>query len=120
MQISNFIICGLLSAAIYYIFLYIGTELSEFNNYIVITAAFTISSSFNFFYNKNFTFKSRKKIGVEIMKYSLVLFISYLFNMFIIFILMEKLHFNIYFSSGLAIGIIATFRYISSKYFVYI
>jgi putative flippase GtrA len=119
MQLQNFIICGLLSASIYYIILFIGIELFEYSNYYLVTFAYIISSSFNFFYNKKITFKSNNNINKEIFKYILILFLSYFFNILIIFTVIEVLNFNMYSGSAVAIGTLAILRYICSKYFIY-
>jgi putative flippase GtrA len=119
MQISNFIICGFLSAIIYFLLLFIFKEFFNLDYYLVITFSYLFSSTFNFFYNKNITFKSSKNIDIEIIKFIIVLIISYFINLLIIYIFSSYLNLNLYISSVFAIAIIALFKYLSSKLFIY-
>ena len=118
-QLINFLIAGSLSAIVYYVSLFIMLKFEVSNN-TSITFGFITSSIFNFFYNRNITFSSKKsKLNLQIIKYLLMLGFSYLLNISIINLLIISYNANIYIASALTIGMITCLRFLISKHFVY-
>lgn len=120
LQISNFFICGILSAGIYYASLYLSIELLKIRDLIAVTLSHIISSIFNFYYNKFITFKCYSGIvQVQIFKYIFILFLNYFCNLLIIYNLIERFSLNIYISSAFSILLLAFIKFFLSKYFIY-
>lgn len=118
-ELINFIICGLLSAAIYFTVLAFLIEVFNLDSLIAYSFSYIISSIFNFFYNKKITFKSDKSTLLELIKYLIMLGISYTVGVYIIKILTINFGISIYISSIVSIALTTIFRFLVSKKVVY-
>jgi len=118
-ELINFIICGLLSAAIYFTVLALLIEVFNLDSLIAYSFSYIISSIFNFLYNKKITFKSDKSIFLELIKYLIMLGISYTVGVYIIKILTINFGISIYISSIVSIALTTIFRFLVSKKVVY-
>lgn len=116
-EILHFILCGILSALIYFVTLFIEIEILSIKELTSITISFSLSSLFNFLYNRTYTFKKKNLLNKQITNYLLMLGISYLITVFIIKSLCYFL--NLYFLSVISILTSAIFRFIFSKKIVY-
>lgn len=118
-ELINFIICGAVSAAIYFAMLALLVEALKFDGLISYSISYCISSTFNFFYNKKVTFKSKNGAFLELIKYLIMLGISYVLGLYIIKVVTISLGISIYISSLVSIGLTTVFRFIASKKVVY-
>jgi len=118
-KLINFIICGILSAGIYFATLALLIEGLNMGTLTSYSISYVVSSSFNFIYNKKITFMSNNFIVFELIKYLIMLGLSYTIGVAIIKIVTINLGVSIYISSFISIGFTTIFRYIISKNFVY-
>ena len=118
-ELINFIICGTVSAAIYFSILALLFEILKFNELISYSISYFISSAFNFFYNKKITFKSKNGALFELIKYLIMLGTSYLLGLYIIKVITISFGVSIYIASLVTIGLTTIFRFIASKKVVY-
>ncbi len=118
-EIIFFIICGALSAGIYFVVLGIFFEVIKFNIVYSYSIAFCASSYFNFIFNRKFTFKKNKNLKKQFIKYLVMLACSYLIGLVTIELLSNYLQISIYISSLISIVFTATFRFLVSKFIVY-
>jgi putative flippase GtrA len=118
-EIAFFIICGALSAGIYFAVVAILYEVLKLSINYSYTIAYCTSSYFNFIFNRKFTFKKSKNIEKQFIKYIVMLVFSYVIGLFIIEILSNKLKISIYISSILSIAFTSSLRFLASKFVVY-
>ena len=119
-QISYFAIVGGISAGIYFLALAVLLEYFSFGNRIAVSVAFVISTCFNFFANRNFTFKQRHSCVVNhTKKYLIMLLVSYAFTMLIVEFGVSVFNQSAYISSVAAIVLSAFLRFTLSKLWVF-
>jgi len=117
---SSFIkygIVGIVSVIIDYSILFLMYSLLDFDKNISITVGFFGSSIFNFLMHKKFTFLSKNDIKLEVVKYLIMVSISYLLTIIIINILLKFT--NLYISKLISLIFIYLYGYLMSKFFVY-
>lgn len=117
----HYIVCGLISASIYFLILFLLHNFLFVSNTIFsVSISFLASSSFNFFYNRIITFNSiGSSILFQLLKYSMMLLISYIIHILFIYLLHDILYIDIFISSFITICITTIIRYYISLTFVY-
>lgn len=119
-EVFNFVFCGITSAALYFIVLYVMDSVFQFPLAVNFTTAYIISSTYNFAYNKIITFDAGKaKIVKHGLGYLLMLTISYFSNLLVIEFLVFRASLGIYSASIVAIIVNTVFRFFASKHLVY-
>ena len=116
-KIFHFILCGVISLAIFYVFLYFSVEILFLDNILSISISYFLSSFFNFIYNKYITFASIGNSVIQVIKYIVILLINYLFSLIIITEL--TLYFSIYISSALSALLTMIMKFIFFRYLVF-
>lgn len=119
-EICNFIFCGSISAAIYFLSIYLLERINPGSVGVNFSIAFTVSSGFNFFYNKIITFDTGKaRVVRHGLNFIMMLFATYLSNILVITFLVKNEILDLYMSSVVAIGFNTVFRFLLSKYLVF-
>ena len=128
-ELVLFIISGLLSATIFFIFFSLQIEVLKLNTTFSYSVSFLVSSLFTFIFNRNITFysvKNKYKIIYpnffflkQLFKYLLMLIFSYLFGLFLIEILTIRLNISIYISSLINIFLSGGIRFLILKKVVF-
>ena len=112
-EIYNFIFCGTISAAIYFLSLFLLERANSGSVGLNFSIAFIVSSSFNFFYNKIITFDAgRARMVRHGFNFLAMLFASYLSNLMVISFLVKSEILDMYMSSIIAIAVSSVFRFI--------
>ncbi|MBD3789214.1 MAG: GtrA family protein [Campylobacterales bacterium] len=109
---------GVYSVILDYILLYILYSIFGVSQNIAVTLAFFGSSVFNFLLHKNYTFKSKKSMMPELIKYIVLVVISYFITLFLIDYLVG-LNINIYVAKFITVMVVYIYGYIISKLFIY-
>lgn len=117
-QLFYYLINGVLSALIYFLFLNL-LMLHHVNLSISISMSFALSTLFNFLFNKYLTFCSCKKIFPEIVKYCFMILISYFLTILFTNFFISYFNFGLNLSSFITIGITTIFRFFYSKLMVF-
>lgn len=109
---------GVLSVVIDFLVLFICFNMIKFEQNTSISIAFTISTVFNFNMHRNFTFKNKSAFKIQLIKYLLLISLSYFITILSIHYLVT-IGFNLYFSKLLAICFVYLYGYIFSRFFVF-
>lgn len=119
-EIYNFLKCGVISAGIYFITLYLCEIINPSAFGFNFSIAYLLSSSYNFFYNKIVTFDAgRTRIVKHGFSFTIMLIIAYFSNFLVIDFLVKNEILGLYWASAFAIIFNAFFRFICSKYIVF-
>lgn len=114
-QISRFIAVGILNTIVgvgaYFILL-------DLNIYYMLSSliAHIIGVTNSFIWNKKWTFKSRGNLRVEIPKFISVYGTTFVINLLLLIILVEKLMFGPKISGIIALGVVTIISYTGHKY----
>lgn len=112
-------IIGILSVCVDFLFLFIFFDIFNFPQSLAVSIGFIISAIFNFLMHKNYTFKTNSNnIINEIVKYILLITVSYFITLFLIIYLVD-IGLNLYFSKLCTICIVYIYGYVFGKYFVF-
>jgi len=111
---------GILSVLVDYLLLYILFLLMNVSQNIAISLAFWGSSIFNFLMHRIYTFKKRdSKVFFQLLKYILLISISYFITIFFINIFVNY-GLNIFFAKFITVCIVYIYGYIFGKFFIFI
>lgn len=111
-------IVGILSVIVDFLVLFICFNTIHFGQNISISIAFIISTIFNFILHRNFTFKKKNNLERQLIKYSLLISLSY-------FITILSIHYlviiglGLYLSKLLAVCFVYLYGYIFNRFFVF-
>lgn len=87
-------------------------------NYLVAnTISYIIGIIHSYFWNKKFTFKSKNKSPLELVKFIFVYIVNYLIGMIILYLLVDKLGINHYIAGMLNLIITTLISWFGHKYF---
>lgn len=114
----KYFLVGLMTVIIDYAILYFTFSILLVGEFISVTTAYLISGIFNFYFQKNFTFKSNGKYKSEILKFIAVAWLSYIFTILMIRLL-TSYDINIYFAKLVTIFIVFMMVYIISNRLIY-
>lgn len=109
---------GVLSVLIDFLVLFICFNIINFEQNTSISIAFIISTIFNFTMHRNFTFKKKNNLKTHLIKYSLLISLSYFITILSIHYLVT-IGFNLYFSKLLSVCFVYLYGYIFSRFFVF-
>lgn len=109
---------GVLSVFIDFLVLFICFNIINFEQNTSISIAFIISTIFNFTMHRNFTFKKKNNLKTQLIKYSLLISLSYFITILSIHYLVT-IGFNLYFSKLLSVCFVYLYGYIFSRFFVF-
>ncbi len=114
-QFIRFCVVGLASATLTYLIFIIFLKLL----YIFATSGIILGVLFGFWFNRNFTFGSKKRVLITIPKYLLVYTISWAFNMIALKFLVETERLNPIISNLLITPIIVLINFFGIKIFAF-
>lgn len=114
-QFIKYVIVGFLNTGVFYGIYYIMLQLGFF--YAISATVGTIAGIINsYFWNKYFTFKSKKKSIRETLKFLIVYFVQYLSNLLIIHLCINYLGISAELAGIVAIGIGLFISYFGHKF----
>lgn len=120
-QLKKFIFIGIITVTIDYL-IYTGLFFLIHNTFICKSIGFISGTIFSFVANRNFTFKVRNQIYMQLSKFILMYIISLIINIFTNSTLLEILIYNnlkVQISFIVATFITATLNFLGMKYFVF-
>ena len=110
---------GVYSVVIDYMLLYMFFSILGVSQNIAITLSFFGSSIFNFYMHRIYTFKKKdSKIYYQILKYILLIVVSYFITIFSINILVDN-GLNIFFAKFISVCIVYIYGYLFGKFFIF-
>lgn len=109
---------GVLSVVIDFLVLFICFNILKFEQNTAISIAFILSTIFNFIMHRNFTFKKKIALKIQLIRYLLLILLSYFITILSIHYLVN-IGFNLYFSKLLAVCFVYLYGYIFSRFFVF-
>lgn len=115
----KYVIVGITSLIIYYIFLFATFTLLHFHYSYCLAVALFFSVLCHFLLNKIITFKFFGSIINVISKYLLIVLINYLIQIMSIMFFLKFLNLNFYIASFFAVCLSAFFGFFALKYFVF-
>lgn len=120
-QYPKFFIAGLFCAIVNLLILYALTELTGLHYLISAIIAAVISSSFNFVFNKTWTFKEdfEDKFFEEYLKFGIVRFLAVLIGLVLLFLLTEYAHIYYIYSQIIAIAVVGAISFLAHKIWVF-
>lgn len=111
-------IVGILSVLIDFLLLFFCFNIMGITQNISISIAFIISTIFNFTMHRNFTFKKKNNFKTQLVKYVLLISLSYMITILSIHYLVV-IGFNLYFSKLLSVCFVYLYGYVFNKLFVF-
>lgn len=117
-EIFRYLVAGILNTVIgvffIYIFIFVGLNswLSNFLGYF-------IGIMISFFINKSWTFRSDNGAFNEFLKFLLVIFIAYLSNLFVVFLVANFLKVDQFVAQLFGVPFYAGVGYMGSRWFVF-
>lgn len=112
-------IVGILSVLIDFSLLFICFTILKFEQNTAISIAFILSTVFNFYMHRNFTFRAKKcAFKIQLIKYMLLISMSYLITILSIHYLVS-IGFDLYISKLLSVCFVYIYGYIFSRFFVF-
>jgi len=115
----SFNLVGLINTAITY-GIYALAIAVGLNHFIALCIDYALGLIISFFLNKNFTFKIRKKADIEMFLKMIVAYIpSFLINIGLLWLFIDKFNMNKYLSQFIALAIVALFSFFMQHKFVF-
>lgn len=101
----KYLVVGSSTALIYFGLLAILLEKFKLGSTLSITGAYATSVTFHFFANRHLTFKSGSSSLVpQIIRYSVMVVSNYLITLLVIFLFVDRMHFNTYVGASIALA----------------
>ncbi len=115
----KFLIIGLLTFCIYYIFLWVTFENLKIHYILSVSFSYLFAVLFHFVTNKRITFKNSDNLGKQVFKYLLLAFINYFLQVLVIIVLCEFLNFNFYLSAFFASLVTMVNGFLTMKFWIF-
>ena len=120
-KLFKYLLVGGLTYFIYWFVLWVSYSVMYIKYTLSVTLAFVISVTFHFFAGRYYTFKAENAgINLQIMKYIVIMVISYFIQILVISILHEKMNLDFYTSTLLSSIPVTLLGYLSSKSWIFI
>ena len=117
-QLISFGIIGLLCNIIGYL-LYLFLNYYWEAPKTIMTILFIIGTFVSFFANRRFTFKQSRSSEGKLLKYFLVFFKAYLFNLVLLLVFVDWLGLAHQIIQGISIIIVALYTFLMSQFFIF-
>jgi len=115
----KFIITGIISNSISYIFFIALVYIFHVNYKIALSILYLCALLNNFTINRFWTFKSKKNFKSSIFYFLFFYFIGYIVNMILLKLLVDNLLFPVGYVQGCLILFLAVYYYFVNKYFIH-
>ncbi|MFT5294380.1 MAG: putative flippase GtrA [Colwellia sp.] len=119
MYLLKFLGVGGIATIVQYIIFVILIELLKIDIVLASAIGYTISSIFNYLLNYYFTFTSKVKHHVAMVKFALIVLIGLSLNSFIIHVLVDMLNMHYLLSQIITTGIVLIFNFVAHKFWTY-
>jgi putative flippase GtrA len=87
----RYAIVGVGNTILYCLLLWLLLSTTSLRHGVAVTLAFCLAMLFQYFANKAFTFRSRRRIGPEFVRYLIVALINYVLNILLVWVLLDVL-----------------------------
>jgi putative flippase GtrA len=118
-QTFKFIFIGVLSNLISYVFFLIMLNIMKINYLFSLSVLFIVALFINFFFNRNWTFRSNLSYKTSIIKFLIVYIIGYLLNIVSMFFLVDKLGKSPETMQIMMICFLTLYYFLLNKYYIY-
>jgi putative flippase GtrA len=113
LKILKFGAVGMSGMIIDFSFTYLCKEILKIHKYISNAIGFTIAASWNYLFNRIWTFESHNPdIGFEFTRFFIVSLIGLGINTFILWLLVSKFKMHFYLSKLFAIGVVMVWNFV--------
>lgn len=90
-QLLRYSLVGLINTFFYAVLLFISLKSLEAPRPVSVAAAFVIAMIFQYFANRSFTFRSKQRLGGELLRYLIAALLNYIITLVVIFIAVDCL-----------------------------
>jgi putative flippase GtrA len=118
-ELIKYIITGIISNSISYIFFIVLVYIFLLNYKIAISILYLCALLNNFTINRFWTFKSKKNYRSSLVYFLFFYFVGYLVNMTLLKLFVDDLLFPVGYVQGYLILFLAAYYYLVNKYFIH-
>ena len=116
----KFGIVGFITAAIYFMVMWLMEGVMGMHYFLAITVAYMLSTTFHFFANRHFTFRvGNEEKFLQFIKYLVMWVINYILTMLIVIICVEQIHLSSYMGVCSSVIVTVFVGYVLSRNWVF-
>lgn len=119
-QFAKFGVVGTVTAAIYFLGMWVADFIFGFNYIAAVSVAYFVSTTFHFLANRHFTFRAAKEPhGYQIIRYLVMWVLNYLITIVVVSVCVERFLLSPYIGVCISVVFTVFIGYVLARYWVF-